>query len=192
MIRIVVTESSQVAEARRRAAEIAEADGFSETDAGRVALVATELATNLIKHGGGRDLAGFTRPTHGIELLRSDMGRHGAPTGRSPTAIQRRDAGHCSARLRQSHFVDIGSCLSGHGRAGSWGCRPSCNGQPSGGLRSVTLRRPARSLRLTLERPPEAQVCASLRGRLCHGQRERGGAGRAAVSRPSGHVSPPL
>ena len=56
MIRIAVTETSQVAEARRRAAEIAEAGGFNETDAGRVALVATEMATNLIKHGGGGDL----------------------------------------------------------------------------------------------------------------------------------------
>ena len=56
MIRIPVTESSQVAEARRRAVEIAEGGGFNEADAGRVAPVATEMATNLVKHGGGGDI----------------------------------------------------------------------------------------------------------------------------------------
>jgi anti-sigma regulatory factor (Ser/Thr protein kinase) len=77
MIRIPVTETSQIAEARRRASELAQAGGFNETDAGRVALVATEMATNLVKHGGGGDvLAGSYADAggSGVELLALDRG----------------------------------------------------------------------------------------------------------------------
>lgn len=45
-----VEESSQVGEARRAAVALAESLGFDATDQGRVALVATEAATNLVKH----------------------------------------------------------------------------------------------------------------------------------------------
>ncbi len=51
--------------------------GFNETDAGKVALVVTEAATNLIKHAGGGEL--IVRElrsdgTHGIEILALDKG----------------------------------------------------------------------------------------------------------------------
>ena len=39
--------------AGRMATQVATSLGFDATDTGRVAIVATELATNLIKHGGG-------------------------------------------------------------------------------------------------------------------------------------------
>lgn len=45
-----VLESSQVGEARRAAVRLAEHLGFDEVATGRVALVATELATNLVRH----------------------------------------------------------------------------------------------------------------------------------------------
>ncbi|WP_261352940.1 ATP-binding SpoIIE family protein phosphatase [Telmatocola sphagniphila] len=45
-----INESSQVGEARRMASRIAEQAGFGENDRGKVAIVATELATNLVKH----------------------------------------------------------------------------------------------------------------------------------------------
>lgn len=45
-----VLESSQIGEARRAAVRLAEQLGFDEVAAGRVALVATELATNLVRH----------------------------------------------------------------------------------------------------------------------------------------------
>jgi anti-sigma regulatory factor (Ser/Thr protein kinase) len=48
-----VQDQSEVAQARRTALELAQSLRFSETIAGKVALVATELATNLIKHGRG-------------------------------------------------------------------------------------------------------------------------------------------
>lgn len=45
-----VTEESQVGEARRLAVALAAQLGFSETDRGKVAIVATEAAKNLLKH----------------------------------------------------------------------------------------------------------------------------------------------
>lgn len=48
-----VSDTSQVADARRAAGRVAESLRFSETTAGKAALLATELATNLVKHGQG-------------------------------------------------------------------------------------------------------------------------------------------
>ena len=45
-----VTDISRVAEARRAATELAGRLGFSEACVGKVALVVTEAATNLVKH----------------------------------------------------------------------------------------------------------------------------------------------
>ena len=45
-----ISESSHVAEVRRFTTELAEDSGFNESQAGAVALVTTELATNLLKH----------------------------------------------------------------------------------------------------------------------------------------------
>jgi anti-sigma regulatory factor (Ser/Thr protein kinase)/serine/threonine protein phosphatase PrpC len=50
---MTVSDTSQVAAARRLAAQCAENLGLSETAAGKAALVAMELGTNLVKHGGG-------------------------------------------------------------------------------------------------------------------------------------------
>ena len=50
--RVVVQDASQVSEARRLAVGIARELGFGETETGQVALVVTEAATNLVKHGG--------------------------------------------------------------------------------------------------------------------------------------------
>jgi len=73
----VVADQSQIAEARRVAADMARFGGFDETAAGRVALVATELATNLLKHAGGGDILmrNFADgDSAGIELLVLDKG----------------------------------------------------------------------------------------------------------------------
>ncbi|MCJ2136423.1 SpoIIE family protein phosphatase [Methylobacterium sp. J-026] len=77
MLSVPVTEASQVAETRRRAVTMAQGLGFDETAAGRVAIVATELATNLVKYGtAGEVLIGtFEDETGtGIELLALDRG----------------------------------------------------------------------------------------------------------------------
>ena len=75
---VQVNDTSQVAEARRVAAELARRASFDEADAGRVALVATELATNLLKHGGGGALnldLFDDADGSGVELLALDKGR---------------------------------------------------------------------------------------------------------------------
>lgn len=73
-----VNEQSQVAGARREALAQANRLGFGEEHAGRVALVATELATNLVKHvrGGGEMLAGIYEDAtgSGVELFSLDRG----------------------------------------------------------------------------------------------------------------------
>src|ERR1700730_15101231 len=48
-----VRETSGVGEARRAAARLAHCSGLADDVVGRIALVATELATNLLKHAGG-------------------------------------------------------------------------------------------------------------------------------------------
>lgn len=48
-----VRDISQVGAVRREITQMADRAGFNEADQGRVALVVTELATNLVKHAGG-------------------------------------------------------------------------------------------------------------------------------------------
>lgn len=110
---VAVREPSQVAEARRAAVGAAQGLGFGEEDAGRVALVATELATNLLKHAsGGELLVGVYDDSagSGVECLALDKGpgmasveaalRDGHSTAGSPgTGL--------GAIARGSHAVDI-------------------------------------------------------------------------------------
>jgi anti-sigma regulatory factor (Ser/Thr protein kinase) len=73
MIRILLADASGVAEARRQAGAFAVRLGFDSGDAGRVELVATELATNIVKHGrGGQILVGDDEA--GLTLLALDSG----------------------------------------------------------------------------------------------------------------------
>ncbi len=110
-----VNDQSGVAEARRAATDLAGRSGFNETETGKLALIATELSTNLIKHGsGGEILVGTYEDTEsqGIEIMALDKG-----AGMSNVAACLEDgyssagtAGHgLGAVVRQSHFVDIGS-----------------------------------------------------------------------------------
>jgi len=72
-----VTESSQVAAARRVAQAMATKTGLDEVRTGKVALIATELATNLIKHaGGGRLVIGSYADGSGtgVEVMSIDAG----------------------------------------------------------------------------------------------------------------------
>src|SRR5262245_54569396 len=72
-----VADQSQVAEARREAAAIGRAAGLGEEDLGRVSIVATELATNQLKHASrGEILVGLYEDEtgSGIELVGIDRG----------------------------------------------------------------------------------------------------------------------
>jgi len=77
-IAIPVKDSSQVSEARRNVAERTAALRFTSRTAGEAAIVATEMAGNLVKHGGGGELLLRTigGPSNaGIELLALDRGQ---------------------------------------------------------------------------------------------------------------------
>lgn len=74
---VVVTESSQPSEARLATREAAELAGFREEDAYRAGIVATELATNLVKHArDGEMLIRLIRGRAGgqVELIAIDRG----------------------------------------------------------------------------------------------------------------------
>jgi anti-sigma regulatory factor (Ser/Thr protein kinase) len=77
-IRIEVTETGQPAEARRRASALVSGLGFGTEAEGRVAIVASELATNLLKHtsDGGEILLTPVEQggERGIEILAVDGG----------------------------------------------------------------------------------------------------------------------
>jgi anti-sigma regulatory factor (Ser/Thr protein kinase) len=68
-------DPAMAAEARRLATLVAKESGLDETEAGKVALVVTEAATNLVKHGGGGEiLVGSAGPGAGVEILSLDQG----------------------------------------------------------------------------------------------------------------------
>ncbi len=74
---LAIEDDSQVGHARRVALGLASKLGFSEVDAGRVAIVATELSTNLLKHArhGALHLRAIPAQTgSGIELIAVDRG----------------------------------------------------------------------------------------------------------------------
>jgi anti-sigma regulatory factor (Ser/Thr protein kinase) len=77
-IRIEVTEAGHSGEAQRRATALVSALGFGTEDAGKVAIVASELAKNLVKHtsdGGEILLTPVERSAEcGIEIVAVDGG----------------------------------------------------------------------------------------------------------------------
>jgi anti-sigma regulatory factor (Ser/Thr protein kinase) len=114
-VAIPIRETSQIAEARREAIAVARRNGFKEGDSGRVGLVATELGTNLVKHGrGGELLIGVIEDNEvsGIELLAIDQGpgignvEQCLRDGYSSAGTAGNGLG---AVIRQSHLVDIAS-----------------------------------------------------------------------------------
>jgi anti-sigma regulatory factor (Ser/Thr protein kinase) len=115
---IAVTEPSQVGEARRATASLTTSLGFDETGRSRAAIVATEAASNLAKHG--RDGVLLLLPLQrgkavGVDILALDKGpgiadvsrcwRDGFSTAGTPgTGL--------GAVARLSAFADMYSCLS--------------------------------------------------------------------------------
>jgi anti-sigma regulatory factor (Ser/Thr protein kinase) len=70
-----IAEASQISEARRLTGQLARKLGFNETEVGRVAIVVTEAATNLVKHANeGRLLVRVLDGGAGIEILALDQG----------------------------------------------------------------------------------------------------------------------
>ncbi|HLY17494.1 MAG TPA: SpoIIE family protein phosphatase [Bryobacteraceae bacterium] len=74
---VIVDGSSRVAEARRLATTAARAEGLEPTATEEAGIIATELATNLVKHAASGELH-ITRLSHGgdagVEILSIDRG----------------------------------------------------------------------------------------------------------------------
>lgn len=74
---VPVIEATQPSQARYMARDMAAAIGFTEEDSYRTGLVATELATNLVKHARGGEVLARPFPIGreaGIELIALDRG----------------------------------------------------------------------------------------------------------------------
>jgi anti-sigma regulatory factor (Ser/Thr protein kinase) len=95
--RIEVRDQSDIGECRRVARKLAQPHGFDEAGIGRISIVATELATNIFRHGGGGNMliqALEDGSTALLELLAIDRGpgmhnvaeclRDGYSTGGTP------------------------------------------------------------------------------------------------------------
>jgi len=75
---LLIEDSSQIGYARRTAQKLAERLGFDEADAGRVALVVTELCSNILKHASRGELHLRTLPRpqgQGLEAIAVDRGQ---------------------------------------------------------------------------------------------------------------------
>ena len=71
---VAVDDASHVGAARRLAATLARQAGFGEEAEGRLAVVVTELATNLVKHGRGGQLLLRGVGANGAEVMAVDRG----------------------------------------------------------------------------------------------------------------------
>ncbi|MEX2224032.1 MAG: SpoIIE family protein phosphatase [Candidatus Rokuibacteriota bacterium] len=76
-----IAEASQVGEARRQTLALAEAVGLDEGLSGKLALVITELGTNLVKHAAGGELLVRALPAPGVEVVAVDRGAGMADVG---------------------------------------------------------------------------------------------------------------
>ena len=110
---ITVARSTDVAEARRRAVSAAGVPGWGEKEQSTVAIIVTELGTNLVRHGGGGEILIGRQgegADGGVEVVALDRG----PGMADPEACRRdgfSTAGGPGAGLgavaRLSSFVDI-------------------------------------------------------------------------------------
>lgn len=135
-----ITDSSQVADARRAVERLAAHLDFPEDRAGRATLVASELATNLLNHARGGELLlhvlhGAGGERIGLEMLALDTG-----PGMPDVALSRRDGYSTSGTLghglgaidRQADAVDLYTHASGTAIAARvWRHQPpAAAGQP--------------------------------------------------------------
>jgi anti-sigma regulatory factor (Ser/Thr protein kinase) len=77
-------DASRVGEARRHAADLAAECGLDEVESGRLAIIVTELATNLLRHADKGRLLISARPDRAeVEIISIDEGPGMADVGRS-------------------------------------------------------------------------------------------------------------
>lgn len=76
-LRLEIGDASAVGEARRRAAGLGHRLGFGDGEVGRISLIVTEVATNLVKHAGGGEIllrAVGTAAGRQVDVLALDSG----------------------------------------------------------------------------------------------------------------------
>ena len=72
---IAITDRSSIGEARRVSSQIAERARIKEVELGRVPLIVTELATNLLLHATGGEIIIRMLPTRGGPRSRNNRAR---------------------------------------------------------------------------------------------------------------------
>jgi anti-sigma regulatory factor (Ser/Thr protein kinase) len=116
---IPVSDISQIGEARRAGVQLSSSQGLGETDAGRVAIVVTELATNLVRHGRGGEI-----------LLSS--AEHGAMRGVNVCAMDQGPGMSDPGRCLQDGFSTAGTPGNGLGAVKRLSNRLDLYSSPSG------------------------------------------------------------
>jgi anti-sigma regulatory factor (Ser/Thr protein kinase) len=72
-IPLTINEESSIGNARRRAQQIAADSGLSESNVAKIAIIASESATNIVKHGGTGELL-LRELAKGVEVVAVDKG----------------------------------------------------------------------------------------------------------------------
>ena len=123
-------DATPASEARRRATALAAQSGLDESEAGKVALVVSEAATNLVKHaGGGEILMGPSSAADGVAVLSLDRG-----PGMSNVAAALRDG-----------FSTAGTTGTGLGAISRAATRFDIHSVPGGGTALIASIAAARS-----------------------------------------------
>jgi len=74
-VSILIDDSSQVGEARRAAMMVAAEAKLGDVDAGKLSIITTELATNILKHAkNGEILIGNVRSESAVDVIALDQG----------------------------------------------------------------------------------------------------------------------
>lgn len=149
-----ISDSSHIAEARRAAVEAATTFGFDSTHAGRVAIVATELATNVLRHGANGELligSYDDQSGSGVELIALDKGKGIADL---------------NAALRDG-YSSAGS--SGHGLGAIQRQSQAMEVASWPGLGTAILARLAPSGRVPTKRPASGCISIPIQGEIVCG-----------------------
>jgi anti-sigma regulatory factor (Ser/Thr protein kinase) len=179
-IRIDVTDTSSVGDVRRRCAELTTDAGFDDVAAGRVAIIATELAGNLVRHATtGQHVIVRIAERHGqlaLELLSIDSGpgmqnlalalRDGYSTGTTPGtglgAVRRLADDFHLHSLPDAGTVVLARVLAAAARDADAGSEPDTR---------ATLITPLHVAALALPMPGET-ACGDAGAHVRQGQRE--------------------
>ena len=121
-------DTALAAEARRSATVLAAERGLDETEAGKLALVVSEAATNLVKHAGGGEILVGPDNAGGVEVLALDRG----PGMANPSACMR------------DGYSTAGSPGTGLGAISRLATRFDIHSTPGGGTAIIAAVAPGR------------------------------------------------